>query len=50
MMSFIREFFLCNEERKYYQSRKAKINKERNEGIRELRSKYRKGKYIEELL
>lgn len=49
-LGLIKEFYLCKKEKQYYLDEKVKSQKDRSKNIKNFRSKYRDGKYIEELL
>ena len=49
-LGLYKEHYLCNAEKEYYRTSKISSNKKRYESIKNFRSKYRNGKYIEELL
>lgn len=49
-LGFIKEYYLCNSERKDYVEIRNKESIDRINRIKNFRSKYRSGKYIEELL
>jgi len=49
-VGLIKEFYLCKEEKQFYINEKINSQKTRMKSIKNFRSKYRDGKYIEELL
>jgi len=49
-LGFLKEFYLCKDEKEFYSKQRIDNQKQRYEEIRNFRSKYRNGKYIEELL
>jgi len=49
-LGFLKEYYLCDSEKESYKQSKMESLKQRQETINNFRSKYRQGKYIEELL
>ena len=49
-LGYIKEYYLCKQEKIYYRNKQNEMQNNRLDNIKNFRSKYRNGKYIDEIL